>query len=114
MGLRRALRLTRTVDYDRLRHEGKTLRSRWFLMNTARNTLDHNRYGIITGRRVGGAVIRNRARRRLQEVIHMRDPGLESGWDVVLVVHASAAQQPLTELLRTFDTLARQAGIVQE
>jgi ribonuclease P protein component len=82
------------------------------LMNVAPNTFPHNRYGVVTSKRLGGAVIRNRVRRLIRETLHQATPTLQQGWDIVLVAHPSIVGQPLSDITRAFDALVRQAGLV--
>lgn len=112
MGLPRPLRLAKSQDFARLRQEGQTFRGRFMLMNVAPNTLPHNRYGVVTGKRLGGAVLRNRVRRVIREALRQSTPHFHAGWDVVLVAHPSIVGQPLSEITRALDALARQAGLV--
>lgn len=114
MGLPRPLRLTRADDFARVRAEGQTFRARLLLMNVAANGLGHNRCGFITGKRIGGAIVRNRVRRRMREIFRAAQPTLRHGYDIVLVAMPAAAGQPYSEIQRTFDTLAAQAGLFQE
>ncbi len=114
MGLPRPLRLTRPEDFSHVRAAGQTFRGRLLLLNVAPNDLPHNRYGVVTGKKLGGAVIRNRVRRLLREAIRATDAKLSSGWDIVLVAHPSAAGQPASEIHRAFESAAQQAGLFRE
>jgi len=62
------------------------------------NDCDHDRYGISTGRRLGGAVRRNRVRRRLREVLRRRPNDTGHGWDILLVARAPAADASFDEI----------------
>lgn len=79
------------------------------------NDVGHARLGLTAGRRVGGAVARNRLRRRVRE--HYRQViGRERLAAVDVVVHlkprAAAAHRRTfyRELDRLFETVARQGG----
>lgn len=114
MGLPRPLRLTHTHDFARVRAHGRTERGRLMLLNTAPNGLQSNRYGIVTSKRLGGAVVRNRVRRLLREAIRAEDAALQRGWDVVVVAHPAAVGQPLSELHGAYRTLIVQAGLLHD
>lgn len=114
MGLPRQLHLRQTQDFDRLRRSGKTYRHRLLLLNVLANDLTHNRYGVVTGKKLGGAVVRNRVRRLLRESLRGIHPRLQSGFDVVIVAHPAAVGQPLAEIQRTISMLMRQAGLLTE
>ena len=68
------------------------------------------RIGIITSRRVGGAVTRNRVRRRIREVVRQSRAALEAGiWMVVIAKHP-AGDAELAQLRAEWTQLARKAG----
>jgi len=77
---------------------------------------DAIRVGFTCSRKVGNAVMRNRARRRLREIARAVLPGIaRPGWDYVLVgrpgatvVHDFAAMK--VDLARALRTLHRKAG----
>lgn len=112
MGLPRYLRLTHADDFARVRREGRVLRHKLLLISVAPNTVGHNRYGIVTGKKVGKAHQRNRVRRVLREVVRLQHPHLREGFDVVLVAHAAAGDTPWAVIRTAVDTLFHQAGLV--
>ena len=48
---------------------GRIFNDPLLVLRTLPNELPHNRYGFVVSKRVGGAVVRNRVRRRLQEIV---------------------------------------------
>ena len=84
--------LRRRADFDAVARRGRARRHRLFAVRVRRNGLGRVRYGFAVSRRVGGAVVRNRVRRRLRELMRALPPG--SGFDVLVsanpgIVHAS-------------------------
>jgi ribonuclease P protein component len=74
-----------------------------------RNELDHDRLGIIASRRVGGAVTRNRAKRRLREMFRqeaLAESGASGGpsLDVVAIARRDLADAPFTRVRSDFRT----------
>lgn len=65
----------------------------------APNGLDHPRLGLTVSRKVGGAVVRNRIRRRLREAYRHNKDRFPPGYDVVIGVKPSAARAPYGEIL---------------
>jgi ribonuclease P protein component len=71
------------------------------------------RLGVVTSRKVGHAVIRTRARRRIREVYRRNRAQLAGAWDVVIIVRASLAQATHDEITRDFLELAARAGLLK-
>ena len=77
-----------------------------------RNHSDKNRVGITVGKKLGHAVVRNRARRRLREVYRLNEAKFQPGWDIVVVARSKAVAAPFSQLTRSYLSLARKAGIL--
>jgi len=61
----------------------------------AANDLAWSRLGIITSKRVGSAVQRNYARRRIREAFRRMKSDLPTGYDIVCIARADAAKRAL-------------------
>ncbi len=112
MGLPRALRLTRADDFARVRREGRVFRHKLLLMSVAPNTVGHNRYGLVTGKRIGKAHRRNRVRRMLRAALRARHAALRAGFDVVLVAHPAVVDATWAQLCAAVDMLLSQADLL--
>ncbi|MBU1692975.1 MAG: ribonuclease P protein component [Verrucomicrobia bacterium] len=71
------------------------------------------RLGVVTGRKVGEAVERTRARRRLREVFRRHRHLFEGAWDVVLVGRRAVVDASWADLSAELLTLARRAGLLR-
>jgi len=69
------------------------------------------RIGIVTSKRVGGAVVRNRTRRRLREICRSQLPLISPGLLIVVVAKSSAAEAPFADLKAEWLLLARRLSI---
>jgi ribonuclease P protein component len=86
-----------------------------FLVLYARkNRTNGNRVGITTGKKLGGAVTRNRVRRRLREVYRLHEDAFQPGWDIVVVARSCAVGASFPELTKAYLSLAQKAGILRE
>jgi ribonuclease P protein component len=90
-------------------HEGFSTRAL-----TARNT---SRFGISVKKALGGAVVRNRIKRRIREILRRNKTEIPTGWDIVIhprSIVAQAAFPPLetelVRLLRSIQNTGRSTG----
>ena len=70
------------------------------------------RWGLSTGKRLGGAVVRNRVRRRLREEMRAVLPRIRGGWDIMLIARPDSAGASSEELNAAIVDLARRGGIL--
>lgn len=92
-------RVTLRRDYDRAYRSGLRCWSRHLVLHAAPNGLDHARLGLTVSRKVGGAVVRNRLRRRLRAAYRTNRDRFPAGYDVVIGAKPTAATAPYRELL---------------
>ena len=98
-------RLTRSADFDRVYRRGRSAATRSFVLyafpsaeregeerDESSEVRDEVRLGVSVGRRVGGAVDRNRVKRMLREAFWALDEELPEGHDFVIVARAGAAE----------------------
>ena len=85
--MERKHRLTRSIDFKRVRRTGKSHAHPLAVLISLRNDLAITRVGISAAKSIGKAVRRNRAKRRLREAMRLHLPDIASGWDVVVIAH---------------------------
>jgi ribonuclease P protein component len=62
------------------------------------------RFGFTATKSLGGAVLRNRARRRLKEAVRLAGPRhAVEGYDYVLIARAGTVQRRFTELVKDLE-----------
>ena len=98
-------RLRRQGDFLRVREQGRTFRCpHFFLQLLVEPTQEKGlrRIGIITSRRVGIAVKRNRGRRIFREIFRKNQEALPEACDLVVVVRSTFDQANHDELQKLF------------
>ena len=109
--MKKWFRLRHADDFARLRRDGRTYHHPFLVVSLAPNDLKHNRYGFITARRLGNAVVRNRIRRRLREAIRHFHPDLAISFDMVIIARPTVIEKPYTALIDALEELFRQANV---
>lgn len=69
------------------------------------------RFGFTVTKKLGGAVVRNRMRRRLREALRLSAPRLAlAGTDYVVVARPAALDRPFADLQRDFESAFNRLG----
>ena len=114
LGFDRAARIKQGRDFTRVRQAGERLALGCLIANWRRLPADApTRLGVITSRRIGGAVVRNRARRLLREAFRLHQHSLGSPIDLVLVARPSISGKPFAEVERDFLATLRKARLLK-
>ena len=87
----RACRLVRRAEYDAVYRDARRRTSREFTVFLRPNGLALSRFGWSIKKALGGAVRRNRIRRRLREILRLHRQEIATGWDIVIHPRSSAA-----------------------
>ncbi len=103
-------RLTRTDQYSRVFKQGISKSDRYLVLKAMPNQLVSSRYGISVSKRVGNAVVRNKVKRLLREIL--RTTFLKSGWDIILIARNPAGSSNFHELEKSVKNLLSRADIV--
>ena len=112
--MKRAVTLKENHEFRRLYQKGASAVSGSMVIYCRRNKLGHNRLGITVSVKLGGAVVRNRARRRLREVYRLNKPALKQGYDMILVARTRTLSGSWKELNDNFLRLCRKVNILEE
>ncbi|MBK9924522.1 MAG: ribonuclease P protein component [Anaerolineales bacterium] len=110
--MQRKFRLTRSDDFKRVRRSGKSYAHPLVVLIVQESDEPHVRVGITAGRTVGTAVIRNRAKRLLREVMRPIIPTIASNLDLILIARAGLASATLEEVSETVTNLLKRAKII--
>jgi len=90
------------------------VQGRWLRMSVlSRPDETTTRLGVVTSRRVGGAVQRNRVRRRLREIFRVRRDMILPGFWLVVVAKTGAAEAAFGELRDEWLRLAGRLSILR-
>lgn len=104
--------LTKPAQYALVYNKGSSWVNNLLVMKALANGLGLSRYGFSVGRRVGKAVVRNRAKRLLREIIRLTS--LQPGWDIIFIARSRAAGVNYAELEAAVRDLLYRAGLLVE
>ena len=111
--MKRKFRLRRSTDFKRVRRLGKSYAHPFVVLVKYPNEAESSRFGVTAGRSIGNAVQRNRAKRRIRELVRQRLPLIENGWDVIFLARKNIQDATYTELQAAIDGLLKRAGLLK-
>jgi len=83
--LSKQYRLRKNAQIQELRRAGRSWSNRQLVLIVRSNDKQNSRFAFSVGRRVGHAVLRNRIKRLMRESVRRSLPGIQAGWDVLLI-----------------------------
>lgn len=93
--------LKNNKDFLTLYKKGRSIVSRTVVIYFRKNGLPYNRFGITAGKKVGNAVMRNRAKRIIRQAYRENEILFPLGLDIVFVARKSAAEVK-SDILSTY------------
>ena len=109
-----AVTLKQNYEFRRLYQKGASSAGNCMVLYCRKNKLGHNRLGLTASVKLGHAVVRNRARRRLREVYRLNSSRLSTGWDIILVARSRTVTASWKELNDTFLRLCRKLDLLED
>ena len=86
---------------------GRTWSNDALVLRALPNTLEYSRFGFVVSRKVGNAVVRNRVRRMLREIVRLMR--LRTSTDVIIAARPRTAAMEFGELQRALAAVVKRA-----
>lgn len=108
-GTMKTAKLKKRNQFVEIANKGRKIVSSGLILQSKENALGINRIGFTVTKKVGNAVIRNRVRRRLREVVRLGLPAFDkTGYDFVIIGRMETIRRPFKDLQADFSKLIAQ------
>ncbi len=107
------LTITRSKDFDKVFRQGRSVSAPEMVLYTLRRQNRPRRVAFCVSKKLGGAVERNRVRRRFREIYRLNSSKLEEECDLILLARVATAKASFATLEKRFLNLSQQAGILR-
>jgi len=112
--MKKTVTIKENRTFRRIYNKGRSAVTPFLVLYCRKNGQDHNRLGITVSTKLGGAVVRNRARRRLREVFRLAQPDMKQGYDIILVARVRAVNGPYKKMTAAYYKACGQLGLLKE
>jgi ribonuclease P protein component len=102
--------LTKNEQYAFVYHKGGSWVNKNLVMKAVPNQLNISRYGFSVSKHIGNAVVRNRTKRLLREILRVTP--LRAGWDIIFIARQPVASVQYRELEQTVRDLLSRARVL--
>lgn len=104
--------LRSSQEISAIRKEGRSFSNRYFVLVVRASTLEFSRYAVIASRSVGGAVERNRCKRRIRSRVTRLSGRMIPGNDLLIIARIACLTIEPNLLDKAFDQMFTQAGLL--
>ena len=109
--MERRRRIGRSEEIRRVRQRGRCWSSDVLLFCVLVSGRPDTRFAIVVSKRQGGAVVRNRIKRRLREIARGYLGSLPEGYDIVMIARGPIAARSYQQLAGTVADLLRRSRL---
>jgi ribonuclease P protein component len=113
MKLPRSRRITSRTDFQRVRSQGQSIQGRFLVLGylADEKSAEPFRLGLITTKRLGNAVVRNRVRRKLRAIIQRTGERILNPHWIVLIARGAAADATSEQLEKEWKWMLHRAPL---
>jgi ribonuclease P protein component len=112
--LERQFRVSDSERFHQVRQAGASCAHPLIVLSYLRNDTDTSRCGFTVSKRIGKAVERNRARRRMREAVRGLRDTIQPGWDLIWVARPGINEASFLDLQDACARLIRRARLLKE
>lgn len=106
-------RIHQNEEFQKIRKEGIAYSNELLVLCVLANQRSYSRFGFSVSSRLGGAVVRNRIKRRLREAMRLRMAAIQPGWDIVVIAKRPVSQADFHQMDAACARLLRRAHLLR-
>lgn len=106
--------LRRKKDFSTIYNKGKSIGSKYVVLFFRKNQLPYNRTAFLASKKVGNAVIRNRARRLLKESYRELEEKMTRGYDLIFIARTTIVGVKCKDVKISMESTMVKSGILRK
>ena len=106
-------RLKKKKDFEKLFKEGKSFKEKFLVLKINKNNLSNNRFGFIVSKKISKkAVVRNKIKRQLREIIRKEIKNYQKGFDVAVIALPDIVLKDFKEITQALESVLKKIKIL--
>lgn len=110
--MKRRYRVREDRRFREIRQRGRSVANDLLVLCALDNDLPYSRFGFAISSRIGNAVVRNRIKRRLREIMRLRMATIRPGCDIILIARKPIRSAEYHQLETACARLLRRAQLL--
>ena len=106
--------LRKKGDFSRIYNKGTSVGERCLVLIYKENGLDFNRRAFLASKKVGGSVLRNRARRLMRESYREEENKIRQGYDLIFIARKTMTDLKCADVKKSMEAAIRKAKLTEK
>ena len=112
--MQKRLRLRKKEDFAKVFKHGKAAANHQFVVYVKSSPAAESfRFGVSASKKIGNAVVRNRMRRRVKEIVRRMEPMVKPHVDIVCIVRKPALELDHNALKKSIQHVFKRANLLK-
>lgn len=112
--MKKRYRLRNNADFEKVYKYGKSVTCKNLVLKYRRVDFSLLRIGFSVSKKYGNAVMRNKIRRQLKDIVYKRILKIKSGYDMIFLVRKDSKNAAFEELVQEVDRLLKRAKVAED
>lgn len=101
-------------EFRRIYRKGKSVVTPFVVIYCQKNYKGCSRLGVTVSKKLGHAVVRNKAKRRLREIYRLNKDKMLPGYDVILVARGRIVDAPFKKIEKSYLRAISEMNLIKE
>ena len=100
-------------EFRTIYSKGQSIADKNLVLYSRAKHSDSPRFGISVSSKVGGAVVRNRIKRQIKEILRINIDSISDEYDIIFVIRVKCRQADFSDIERSVLKLLKRASLIK-
>lgn len=92
----------------------KSVANKYFIVYKKQNNMEHFRFVVSIGKKIGNAVVRNKIKRQIKDIIYQKKSEIIENYDILIIVRPSINDLKYLEIQKQLLHVFRKSKLIKE